>query len=649
MFYQNPNTTHVTELKAGAPTMGGYARLAPAGLASMYRRSNRRFAHTLRGVNTGTGPALMREGVSVRYTAITALGLGHCDDATQRAVLDGESAADLTRHLLRDADSLHEPGELALVAWAAAEVAGIVDADLFARLRVLLEHGDPLATVPTAWMLTAATAARSVSSEQVDVQVVMRKAGRRLMDSQHGSGLFPHGLPTSSAAALRRHLACFADQVYPIQALARLARATTDPDAMLAANRCAARIVALQGDEGQWWWHYDVRDGSVAERYPVYSVHQHAMAPMALFDLAECGGDDHTDAALKGVDWLHIHPEVFSELVDEEHAVIWRKVARRGRRTARTAAALTTSVKPGWHPPGVDWALPANVIDRECRPYELGWLLYAWNSRAGRTIIRPAVPMAGQAPVKSRQPRALLYGMEVDAVTMPEVIERCHGAIASHTPIRIGMVNAAKVIKLRSDAQLRESLAECDLVLADGQSVVWASKVLGDALPERVAGIDLFESLLGLANDHAYGVYLLGARPEVLSAVEAQIARRYPRARIVGSRHGYFTDEEADAVAAGIAASGADMVFLGMTTPKKEHFVGHFSQDLDIPVMHGVGGAFDVMAGLVERAPLAWQRAGMEWAYRLKQEPRRLTMRYVRTNSAFVAATAREFVHRSRL
>jgi hypothetical protein len=180
--------------------------------------------------------------------------------------------------------------------------------------------------------------------------------------------------------------------VYPIQALARLAVATDDTTALTAANSAAARIVELQGDAGQWWWHYDARVDGIVEGYPVYSVHQHAMGPMALFDLLEAGGDDHSEAITRGLGWLDQHPEVLEDLVSERHALIWRKVGRREPpKAARKLAAVTTSFSPGLHVPGINTILPPTEIDHECRPYELGWLLYAWRS-AG--VVRALAPQA---------------------------------------------------------------------------------------------------------------------------------------------------------------------------------------------------------------------------------------------------------------
>ncbi|MBD8870475.1 WecB/TagA/CpsF family glycosyltransferase [Nocardioides donggukensis] len=242
--------------------------------------------------------------------------------------------------------------------------------------------------------------------------------------------------------------------------------------------------------------------------------------------------------------------------------------------------------------------------------------------------------------------RQVLFGLTVDAVTMAETVALADHALQTRQRLQIGVVNAAKVVKLKADGFLRESLLTCDLLLADGQSVVWASRLLGRDLPARVAGIDLFEELLALADRKGYRVYLLGARPEVLAAVERVVADRFPGATVAGSRDGYFAPTEADDVAAEIRSSGADMLFLGMTTPAKEIFLGTYGDGLGVPVLHGVGGSFDVMAGVTRRAPERWQASGMEWAYRVLQEPRRLWRRYLVTNSAFLLLLLGERLHR---
>ena len=236
----------------------------------------------------------------------------------------------------------------------------------------------------------------------------------------------------------------------------------------------------------------------------------------------------------------------------------------------------------------------------------------------------------------SQAQRQQLFGLAIDAATLDQALSRCEAAIRTRSRVLVGVVNAAKIVNLRKDAKLRDSLLECDMILADGQAVVWASKILSRPLPERVAGIDLFEGLLNLADQKHYSVYLLGATPDVVAALAETIRHRFPDAVIAGWRDGYFADEEAETIAHEITMAHPDMLFLGMASPKKEIFLGRFGASLGVPVLHGVGGSFDVMAGVTQRAPESWQRLGLEWAYRLKQEPGRLWRRYLRTNTRFI-------------
>lgn len=240
--------------------------------------------------------------------------------------------------------------------------------------------------------------------------------------------------------------------------------------------------------------------------------------------------------------------------------------------------------------------------------------------------------------------RQLLFGVYFDALRMEDVIARCRTALATRSRMLLGVLNAAKVVHMRNDSLLRNSLIDCDLLLADGQSIVWASRLLRHPLPERIAGIDVFENLLALAHREGRSIYLLGARAEVLGKLQDRLLERFPDLRIVGSHHGYFDTSESAAIADDIRNSGADMLFLGITSPKKEIFLSTYGRTLNVPILHGVGGSFDILAGLTKRAPLRWQRWGMEWAYRLLQEPRRLLWRYVATNSIFILLTAREVV-----
>lgn len=247
--------------------------------------------------------------------------------------------------------------------------------------------------------------------------------------------------------------------------------------------------------------------------------------------------------------------------------------------------------------------------------------------------------------VLTAPPTRLLFGLPVGALTRTEAVRLADEALRDRHRLMIGVVNAAKITKARTDEALRDSLLECDLILADGQSVVWASRLLGRPLPERVAGIDLFEQLLALADLERRRVYLLGARPAVLRELEAVVAERFPGVVLAGSRDGYFAEDEAEQVAREIADSSADLLFLGMTTPKKELFLGRYGERLGVPVLHGVGGSFDVLARVTRRAPLRVQRLGLEWAYRVLQEPRRLWRRYLVTNTAFLGLLVPELLH----
>jgi len=245
-----------------------------------------------------------------------------------------------------------------------------------------------------------------------------------------------------------------------------------------------------------------------------------------------------------------------------------------------------------------------------------------------------------------------LLGVAIDAATMEEVLDRVHQAIISQGRLQIGVVNAAKLVHMRHDPLLRADVLSCDLVLADGVPVVWASRLLGRPLPERVAGIDLMFEMLRRGDQHGYRVYCLGASEDVLDTVACQITETYSRVRLVGHHHGYFTHQDEPGIVEAIAQAKPDILLVGMTSPKKERFLSRWKDQLGVPVCHGVGGSFDVLAGKVRRAPLRWQRLGLEWLYRVKQEPRRLWKRYLVTNTRFcgllLAELARQYMARVR-
>lgn len=375
----SPRVAAVHEVDdATSARVGRLLRLAVRGLPAAYLPQTGEFAQTVRGVAGDDGVRLERQGTNLRYAGMAALGLSRLPEPVQREVLAGDTAADVVRRAVPRAERSEDPGAVAMTAWAAAEVCGSFAGTLFARLGALLDDARPLPTVDAAWLLTAAVAA----SPYGDTDALVGRGTPLLQRYLGPGGTYPHVLPPGAQARWRAHVGSFADQVYPLQALARASVLTGDPWLLDAANATARRLCDLQGAGGQWWWHYDSRDGSVVEPYPVYSVHQHAMAPMVLLDLWEAGGEDHRPEVAAGLAWLETHPEVVEELVSDRFGVVWRKVGRREPpKAARALGAMTTSVWPGLHVPGVDRVLPPVLVDHECRPYELGWLLYAWLDR----------------------------------------------------------------------------------------------------------------------------------------------------------------------------------------------------------------------------------------------------------------------------
>jgi N-acetylglucosaminyldiphosphoundecaprenol N-acetyl-beta-D-mannosaminyltransferase len=229
---------------------------------------------------------------------------------------------------------------------------------------------------------------------------------------------------------------------------------------------------------------------------------------------------------------------------------------------------------------------------------------------------------------------------------MGEAVARCEDFIHSGSVAQHLAVNAAKLVAMHDDARLWEVARQCDLVTADGQAVVWASRILGDPLPARVAGIDLMDRLLERAEKKGYSVYILGAAEDVLQRAVERIRARYPRVSLLGYGNGYFREAEEPAIVQEIADLRPDILFVGLSTPRKELFLEAYRQVMGVPFVMGVGGAIDVVAGRTRRAPLLLQRLGLEWLFRFLQEPRRLLHRYTVTNMRFALLLCRHVASR---
>ena len=352
--------------------------IAVRSLNRMYRPEERLFVFRLRRAGGG----IAAEGSSRRYTAITIIGLAEEEPRTVAAVLGAHDLRTVYGRLLEDVAQATNLGDVALTLWAGAAI-GHPDRHLAAeRLRTLHPETKAHPTVELAWVLSALTLDQGAADD------VREAAARRLLASfNRHTGVFPHVVGGERQGALASHVSCFADLVYPTQALSFYAQLTGSTEARTAAGAAADYMCRMQGADGQWWWHYDYRTGRVLERYPVYAVHQDSMAPMALFAAAAATGQSYDEAIRRGLLWLERSPELEGgTLVDERADLIWRKVARREpNKLSRYAQAFASRVHKNLRVPGLDALLPPRAVDYEDRPYHLGWVFYAFPpARAAR-------------------------------------------------------------------------------------------------------------------------------------------------------------------------------------------------------------------------------------------------------------------------
>ena len=220
--------------------------------------------------------------------------------------------------------------------------------------------------------------------------------------------------------------------------------------------------------------------------------------------------------------------------------------------------------------------------------------------------------------------RRELLGVPIDSLTFDATVARAVDAMQAKRLTQHVAINVAKLVKARHDAELWRDIAESHIVGIDGMGIVWAARALGIPVPERVAGVDLMERLLKICGEQGFRPYFLGASQNVLQRAVAAAQTRWPGIEFAGSRNGYFgADEELDIVTA-IRDSGADCLFIGMPTPQKERFLHSYRDVLNIPFIMGVGGGIDVLAGHVRRAPMPLRKSGLEWLYRIYQEPGRM-------------------------
>lgn len=242
-----------------------------------------------------------------------------------------------------------------------------------------------------------------------------------------------------------------------------------------------------------------------------------------------------------------------------------------------------------------------------------------------------------------RRDRIEILNTQIDVLDVKQTVEVVKQYLKEKKPLHLMGVNADKINMLNRNKKLKRIVNDCEIINADGASVILASRYLGTPLPERVAGIDLMQLIVAVAEQEGYKVFLLGARQEIVDKAARVLRDTHPSLQIVGIRNGYFQKEQWKEVAESIRKSGADIVFVGITSPAKEYLVDYFLHKEKINcVFMGVGGSFDVLSGMIKRAPDWFQRHNLEWLFRWAQEPRRLFKRYFVGNLTFIMAVWRE-------
>ncbi|MDD9174996.1 WecB/TagA/CpsF family glycosyltransferase [Aliivibrio sp. S2TY2] len=236
----------------------------------------------------------------------------------------------------------------------------------------------------------------------------------------------------------------------------------------------------------------------------------------------------------------------------------------------------------------------------------------------------------------------------MDIATMDETVSHIEDKVAQGHFVQHVVVNVAKIVNMQKDPILAESVKACDVINIDGMGVVFGARFLGFDVPERVAGVDLFHELLKMSAKRDFPIFLLGATEEVVTKTAKKVQEQNPNLTIAGFNDGYFWDDE-EAVVNKIRESGAKLLFVAITSPKKENFINKWQDKLGVDFVMGVGGTFDVVAGKVNRAPKWMQNAGLEWLYRVIQEPRRMWKRYLVTNSKFALLLVRKKLNSRRL
>ncbi len=358
----------------------------------------------------------VRSGASLRYTAIALLGLERAERAGFSFGIDVGRLYEAVSATLAGAGN---SGDVGLVLWASATTCRTLAERALSDLRdfgdvARTRGGGVVASTDLAWVVTGLCEAlvADVGNER-EVRARLDRAFERLLAQRGASGLFCFSRPLSGGprgvgALVRSELGFFDAQIYGIIACLARDAAVGDPAALEAARVAGERLLAHQHPLGQWGWRYNVRTGGLVDLYPVYSVHQDGMAPLALLPLERATGVPTTAAVARGVGWLFGRNELGARLVDEERGVIWRSIRRRRplRSVLRPLEAASLLRIGGDLDLGARLAGPSALeVDRECRPYHLGFCLHALAELAMDPLEEPApAPSDPQPTLKTGEP-----------------------------------------------------------------------------------------------------------------------------------------------------------------------------------------------------------------------------------------------------
>ena len=266
--------------------------------------------------------------------------------------------------------------------------------------------------------------------------------------------------------------------------------------------------------------------------------------------------------------------------------------------------------------------------------------------------MRSDSPVQTPAPIVSPPSTVDVVGVPLSVIDYERTLRWIDAMVAERQRGYVCVCNVHTVMASQEDAELRAALMSSSLNVPDGQPLVWAMNALGESLRDRVYGPELMARACARAASTGQRFYLYGGRDQdALVRLGLSLRRRYPGLNVVGAYAPPFrtlTEEERTAIAEDINESDADVVWVGIGVPRQEKWMAALRPYVETPVLVGVGAAFDFLAGLVPQAPPWLQRAGLEWSFRLVQEPRRLWRRYLRYNPRFVAAFARQLAtHRA--